>query len=79
MSVKSQPKTTGQLRALLANCAKEVVDGTMDIHRAAAVHKLAKNITESMYSETKIAIFAHEAEQPVDRFGMMPIGEPDAA
>ncbi len=53
-------KTTGQLRAMLANAAKGVLNGDLDIDRATALHKLAKNISDSLYSETKIAMFSHE-------------------
>lgn len=69
-------KTTGQLRTLLANCAKAVSQGAMDIQRAEALHKLAKNITESLYSETKIAMFRHEIDQESPKFGEMQIGDP---
>lgn len=70
-------KTTGQLRAMLANAAKGVVNGDMDIDRAQALHKIAKNITESLYSETKIAMFHHEVGQTVAEFGSLPIGDPE--
>lgn len=69
-------KTTGQLRTLLANSAKAVAQGTMDIGRAEALHKLAKNITESLYSETKIQMFRHEVEQPCEKFGELLLGDP---
>ena len=74
--MKNEIKTTGDLRTLLANCAKAVAQGTMDIPRAEALHKLAKNITESLYSETKIAMFRHEVEQPCEKFGDLAIGSP---
>ena len=70
-------KTTGQLRAMLANAAKGVLNGDLDIERAMALHKLAKNISESMYSETKIAMFAHEIGQDIVKMGELPIGDPD--
>ena len=75
--MKSEIKTTGDLRTLLANAAKSVAQGAMDIQRAEALHKLAKNITESLYSETKIAMFRHEVEQPCERFGELALGNPD--
>ena len=37
-------KTTGQLRTMLANAAKGVMQGQLDIDKATALHKLAKNI-----------------------------------
>lgn len=70
-------KTTGQLRVLLANAAKGVVNGDFDIDRATALHKLAKNISDSLYSETKIAMFAKDAAQTQYEMGMLPLGEPE--
>ena len=67
-------KTTGDLREMLANAARDVVQGKMDIDRATALHKLAKNISDSLYSETKIAMFRHEVEQPIEKFGDLKIG-----
>jgi hypothetical protein len=75
--VKSEIKTTGDLRTLLANAAKAVAQGSMEIQRAEALHKLAKNITESLYSETKIAMFRHEVEQPAEKFGDLALGSPE--
>lgn len=76
MSAVKEIKTTGQLRTLLANAAKSVAQGGMDIQRAEALHKLAKNITESLYSETKIAMFRHEVEQPSEEMGALQLGDP---
>ena len=75
-NVVSEIKTTGHLRTLLANAAKAVTQGSMDIERALALHKLAKNISESLYSETKIAMFRHEIEQPMEQFGELALGDP---
>lgn len=72
-------KTTGQLRTMLANAAKGVMQGQLDIDRAVALHKLAKNISDSLYSETKIAMFRRDAELRIDNFGEMPIGDPTDA
>jgi hypothetical protein len=77
-SVKNEGKdikTTGQLRTMLANAAKGVLNGDLDIERASALHKLAKNITESLYSETKIAMFNNEVGNDVHKMGDLPIGE----
>ena len=70
-------KTTGQLRTMLANAAKGVLNGDLAIDRAVALHKLAKNITESLYSETKIAMFAHDIGKVGAEMGDLLIGEPD--
>ena len=68
-------KTTGQLREMLVNAAKGVLNGDLDLDRASAVHRLAKNITESLYSETKIAIFQNEIGQTVSGLGKLPLGD----
>jgi len=72
---KKQIKTTGQLREVLAAAAAGVIDGTMEIETAMALHKLSKNIAESLYSETKIAMFNHEIGSTVHEMGSLPIGE----
>lgn len=75
---KGELRTTGQLRTMLANAAKGVMQGSLDIDRAQALHKLAKNITDSLYSETKIAMFHNEIGQTVEKLGDMPIGDDSA-
>ena len=67
-------KTTGQLRQLLANAAKSVLDGSLDIEKAMTLHKLAKNISESLYSETKIAMFSNEIGKTIPAMGDLPLG-----
>lgn len=69
-------KTTGQLRAVLANAVKGVINGDLDVERAIALHKLAKNISESLYSETKIAIFSHEVGNDIPKMGELHLGDP---
>lgn len=70
-----QLKTTGQLRTMLANAAKGVLNGDLDIDRALALHKLAKNISESLYSETKIAMFSHEIGKGIPAMGELLLGD----
>ena len=70
-------KTTGQLRTLLANAAKGVLNGDLEIQKAEAIHKLAKNITESLYSETKIAMFRSEVGQTIEKMGELSLGDPN--
>ena len=77
--MKDELKTTGQLRMLLANAAKGVLNGNLEIQKAEAIHKLAKNISESLYSETKIAMFRNEVGQPIDKFGELALGDPNDA
>ncbi len=72
-------KTTGQLRTMLANAAKGVMQGQLDLDKALALHKLAKNISDSLYSETKIAMFRREADLKLENFGEMLIGDPGDA
>jgi K+/H+ antiporter YhaU regulatory subunit KhtT len=67
-------KKTGQLRQLLANAAKSVLDGSLDIEKAMTLHKLAKNISESLYSETKIAMFSNEIGKTIPAMGDLPLG-----
>lgn len=76
---QKQILTTGQLRTLLANSAQSVAQGEMDIERANALHKLAKNITESLYSETKISMFQHEVGQTMAAMGELLLGEQKTA
>lgn len=74
MSESKQIKTTGHLREVLAETIKQVIDGSIDIEKANAMHKLSKNISDSLYSETKIRMFAHEVGQEVHTMGDMPLG-----
>jgi len=60
---------------MLAQAAKGVLNGDLDIERATALHKLAKNISESLYSETKIAMFRHEVGETMEKFGELPLGD----
>ena len=73
----SEIKTTGQLRQMLANAAKGVLNGDLEIAKADAIHKLAKNISESLYSETKIAMFRNEVGQQIEKFGELALGDPN--
>jgi hypothetical protein len=72
-------QTTGQLRAALAKAAQDVLSGKLDIEKATMLHKLSKNISESLYSETKIAMFRKDSGLKPERFGMLLLGPPDAA
>lgn len=67
--------TTGQLRTVLANAVKGVLNGDLEIDKALALHKLAKNISESLYSETKIAMFRKEAGLGSENFGSLQLGD----
>ena len=76
MNKSADIKTTGQLRTMMANAAKGVLNGDLDIDKAQAVHKLAKNITESLYSETKIAMFHNEIGKTTSELGKLELGDP---
>lgn len=69
-------KSTGQLRSLLADAAKAVLEGSLDLDKATMLHKLSKNISDSLYSETKIAMYRKDAGMRPEVFGKMKIGDP---
>ena len=69
-------KSTGQLRSTLANAAKAVIDGTLDLDKAAMLHKLSRNISDSLYSEAKIAMYRRDAGMKPELFGKLQIGDP---
>lgn len=79
INANKELKTTGQLRTMLANAAKGVLNGDLDIDRALALHKLAKNISESLYSETKIAMFTHDTGRDAVKMGELSLGDPSDA
>jgi hypothetical protein len=67
-------KTTGNLRELLADTISEVKTGKCSVEKANTVHKLAKNISDSLYSETKIRMFEQEVGDTATVMGEMPLG-----
>lgn len=75
MSKTTEIRTTGQLRELLADTIKWTLNGSCDIEKAQAVHKLSKNISDSLYSETKIRMFSHEVGETIKDMGNLPLGE----
>lgn len=77
MKQEKEIKTTGQLREVLATAIKAVINGEMPVNDAITVHKLAKNISESLYSETKIAMFRSETGGAVEAFGELALGDPN--
>ena len=72
-------KSTGQLRSLLANAALSVIDGSLDLEKATMLNKLSKNISDSLYSETKIAMFRRDVGIQAVQFGKLQIGDPSEA
>lgn len=69
-------ETTGQLRSLLAKAASDVLSGELDIEKASALHKLTKNITESLYCEVKTAVFQNDMGVTIGKLGSLGIGDP---
>lgn len=72
--MSNEIKTTGQLRTMLANAAKGVLNGDLDVDKAIALHKIAKNISDSLYSETKIAMFSHDIGKDIPKMGDLKLG-----
>jgi hypothetical protein len=66
-------KTTGDMRKQLAKAAMDVVEGRMSIEKAQTLHKLSRNITDSLYSEAKIGALQNDLGREVAKFGEMPI------
>ena len=71
-------KTTGQLREVLAKAILDVTSGTIGIQTAVAIHKLSKSVTDSLYSETRIAMFHADTGEKISKFGTLPIGDPNS-
>lgn len=46
---------TGQLRDFLCTCINGVANGTVDAGKARDITKLAAQVNESFYSETRVA------------------------
>ncbi len=74
MSAKKEIRTTGELREVLADTIKYVMNGSIDIEKANAMHKLAKNISDSLYSETKIRMFSNDVGETMHKMGELPLG-----
>lgn len=72
--MQKEIKTTGQLREVIAQAINDVANGTMTIDNATAIHKLARNISDSLYSETKIAMFSNQIGVDIHKMGDLPIG-----
>lgn len=72
----TQIRSTGQLRSLLASAAVSVLDGSLEIEKAVMLNKLSKNISDSLYSETKIAMYRRDVGIKPTVFGQLQIGDP---
>ena len=69
----SRMKTTGDLRQVLANAIMDVKSGNMDSDTARNITKMAAQITESFYSEVKVAQTMKELGRVVKDFGDLPM------
>lgn len=72
---KKKILTTGALREVMAQAILEVRSGALGLEEASAMLKLGRNVTDSLFSETKIAIMRREIGDPTIAFGSLPIGE----
>lgn len=66
-------RTTGEIRQFLCDTIIAVKDGDMNLDIARTVSKLAAQVTESLYSETKIMQFQQEANLQVGALGELNI------
>ena len=73
--MKKKITTTGDLREMLAEATIDVLSGELDISKALAMHKLAKEVTQSLYEETKIAVMSHNIGNKVYKNGTLPLYE----
>lgn len=69
----SRMKTTGDLRQFLATAIMDVKNGNMDSDTARNITKMAAQITESFYSEVKVAQTMKELGRVVKDFGDLPM------
>lgn len=78
MSVPAKLKTTGQLRAFLADMMVGVKNGHVDPDKASRITKLAAQVNESFYSEIKVAKTLSESGKAFSEFGDLPISAAEA-
>lgn len=71
----NQIKTTGQLRAYLADLLVGIKNGHIAVDRASSITKMAAQINESFYSEIKIARIHNELHKATADLGALAIGE----
>lgn len=67
-------KTTGDLRLFLSDLLSSVRDGTADLDAARTMVKLAAQINESFYSETKVAMVDIELKRTPAELGDLSLG-----
>ncbi len=72
-------RTTGEIRQFLCDAIVAVKDGDMNLDVARTVGKLAAQVTESIYSETKVLQFQKEAGAVVGELGALKVSIEKAA
>ncbi len=68
-------QNTGQLREFLVDMMVGVKNGMVDTEKARNLVKLAGQVNESFYAETKVMKIKAEAGQAIQAFGSLPINE----
>ncbi|TXH51226.1 MAG: hypothetical protein E6Q97_18865 [Desulfurellales bacterium] len=68
-------KTTGELRAFLAEALTDVRSGKLGLDEASRITKLASQINESFYSEIKVAKIRSDAGEQMQKLGCLPIND----
>ncbi len=66
-------KTTGDMREFLADMMLGIKNGHIDIDKASRITKMAGQINESLYAETKVAQVRKAAGQEMGVLGSMPL------
>ena len=75
MNAEPKPlRTTGDLRMFLSMILVQVRNGSIDADAARVLVKLAAQINESIYSETKAAQIALELKRDPPMLGELPLG-----
>lgn len=68
-------KTTGGMREFLADMMLGIKNGHIDIDKASRITKMAGQINESLYAETKVAQVRKAAGQEMGVLGSMPLND----
>ena len=66
-------KNTGDLRKVVAETLTKLSMGKITHEDASGIHRLARTITDSLYSETKVSALQRELGEPTHLFGKLPI------
>lgn len=67
--------TTGQLRQFLADSILAVKDGSMKVHEALAIKKMAEEVNESLYAEVKVARLQKDLGEKASDFGNLTLDQ----